>query len=187
MGAKTAMVLALRYPDLVKLLIPIDNAPIDATLTSEFPRYVRAMRDIDLRGFQKQSEADALLQETEPDLAIRQFLLTNLIKCKQQDGSFKLQFRVAVSTLAKSLDYLGDFPILPEEARYLKPTCFIRGSRSKYVADETIPLIGRFFPRFQIKDVDAGHWVQAEKPEEFKEILETFIRDEEEKLSEQNE
>ncbi|ORY86307.1 alpha beta hydrolase fold family [Protomyces lactucae-debilis] len=185
MGAKTAMILAIRYPELVKLLVPVDNAPIDAMLTSEFPRYVRAMRDIELRGVQKQSEADALLQETEQDLSIRQFLLTNLVKRKQADGSSRLQFRIPIGILAKSLDYMGDFPILPDEARFVKPTCFIRGSKSKYVADETIPLIGRYFPRFQIKDIDAGHWVQAEKPAEFKQVLETFIRDEEEKLGEQ--
>ena len=36
------------------------------------------------------------------------------------------------------------------------------------MADETLPIIGRFFPRFQVADVDSGHWVISEKPQEFR-------------------
>jgi hypothetical protein len=35
------------------------------------------------------------------------------------------------------------------------------------VSDETLPIIGRFFPRFELVDIDSGHWVISEKPEEF--------------------
>lgn len=31
-----------------------------------------------------------------------------------------------------------------------------------------LPIIGRFFPRFQLADVESGHWVISEKPEEFR-------------------
>jgi hypothetical protein len=37
------------------------------------------------------------------------------------------------------------------------------------VADEMLPTIGRFFPGFRVVDIDAGHWVISEKPEEFRE------------------
>lgn len=170
------MTLALRHPQHVKLLVAVDNAPVDATLSSEFPRYVRCMKEIESAGVMKQSEADAMLQVEESNLSIRQFLLTNLVRDPQTK---LLKWRVPLNILAKSLDFMGDFPYLPDQARFKKPTLFVRGKYSKYVADEMIPLIGRFFPRFQVKDVDAGHWVQAEKPEEFKEILTQFIRDEE--------
>jgi pimeloyl-ACP methyl ester carboxylesterase len=176
MGAKTAMTLALKYPSLVKLLVSVDNAPVDAALLSDFPRYVRTMKEIETTGISKQSEADALLQNVEKDISIRQFLLTNLVRDPE---SKTLKWRIALDTLAKSLDAMGDFELLPDRYRYKKPTLFIRGNYSKYVTDEMIPLIGRFFPRFQIKDIDAGHWVQAEKPAEFREILTRFILDEE--------
>lgn len=176
MGAKIAMTLALKYPDVVKLLVSVDNAPVDAALHSEFPRYVRTMKDIEKAGLSKQSEADAMLKGVEEDIAIRQFLLTNLVRDAQTQ---KLKWRIALDTLTKSLDLMGDFKLLPEQHRFKKPTLFIRGKYSKYVTDEMIPLIGRFFPRFQIKDIDAGHWVQAEKPAEFKEVLTKFIQDEE--------
>lgn len=184
MGAKTAMVLALRHPELVKYLIAVDNSPADVAITSEFPRYMRRMKDIEAAQLTKQSEADQMLQTEEENVSIRHFLLTNLVR----DPETKiLKWRIPLNILAKSLDYMGDFPILPDQARYKKPTLFIRGTLSRYVPDEMIPLIGRFFPRFQIKDIEAGHWVQAENPEEFRAVLTRFIVDEEEKASEQAE
>lgn len=64
---------------------------------------------------------------------------------------------------------MGDFQFKdPDEARYDGPTLFIRGTRSHYVADDVLPLIGRFFPRFEVTDIDCGHWVISEKPEAFR-------------------
>jgi pimeloyl-ACP methyl ester carboxylesterase len=64
---------------------------------------------------------------------------------------------------------MADFPFTdPEKARFNKRALFIRGTKSHYVTDETIPIIGRFFPRFELVDVDCGHWVISEKPEEFR-------------------
>ena len=75
-----------------------------------------------------------------------------------------------LSILARALDHLGDFPFKsPGEVRFLKPALFVRGTQSKYVPDEVIPLIGQFFPMFELVDVDAGHWVISEKPEAFRE------------------
>lgn len=98
------------------------------------------------------------------EVPIRQFLLGNL--ARNSDGVQK--FRVPLGILAKSLDNLGDFPFKdPNQARFVKPALFVRGTKSRYVPDEAIPIIGQFFPRFQMVDIDAGHWVTSEKPQEF--------------------
>lgn len=44
----------------------------------------------------------------------------------------------------------------------------VRGTKSVYVADEMLPVVGRFFPKFELVDIDSGHWVTSEKPEEFR-------------------
>ena len=36
------------------------------------------------------------------------------------------------------------------------------------MADAVLPLIGRFFPRFELSDIECGHWVISEKPNAFK-------------------
>jgi hypothetical protein len=59
------MTVALRSPELVTGLIPIDNAPIRARLSSDFARYIKAMEHIESAQVTKQSDADKILQEYE--------------------------------------------------------------------------------------------------------------------------
>ncbi|KAI0123504.1 prolyl oligopeptidase-like protein [Xylariales sp. AK1849] len=173
MGAKTALALALSEPDLVCDVVSVDNAPLDATLGSDFGKYIQGMRRIEDAGVTKQSEADAILAEYEDSLPIRQFLLGNLYQPK---GETTRKFRVPLGIIAKELDNMGDFPFKdPEKVRFEKPALFVRGTKSKYVPDEVIPLIGRFFPRFKMCNIDAGHWVISEKPEEFLKAVIEFL------------
>lgn len=99
-------------------------------------------------------------------LPIRQFLMTNLVKTPQRSS---LVLRIPVKTLASSLSNMGDFPFKdPDEAQYKGPTLFVRGTKSHYVADDVVPVIGRFFPQFVMRDIDCGHWVISEQPQAFR-------------------
>jgi pimeloyl-ACP methyl ester carboxylesterase len=171
------MTLALDQPSLIADLVSVDNAPVDATLSRSFAAYVRGMRKIEEALVSRQSEADAILADYEADLAIRQFLLGNLERTtipagegegKEGEKKNVVKFRIPLDILGKSLDHMGDFPFKdPNRNRFEKPALFVRGTKSKYVSDEAIPLIGQFFPRFSLVDIDAGHWVTSEKPAEF--------------------
>ncbi|KAK5662748.1 hypothetical protein OQA88_6155 [Cercophora sp. LCS_1] len=173
MGAKTAMALALTEPDLVANIVAVDNAPVDARLESDFARYIKGMKKIDEADVTRQAEADKILQDYEKSLTIRQFLLGNL---HRPEGSKAQKFRVPLSVLAKALDHLGDFPFRnPDEVRFEKPALFIRGTKSRYVPDEVIPVIGKFFPRFELVDVEAGHWLISENPEAFRQAVVRFL------------
>lgn len=59
------MTVALRTPKLVRALIPVDNAPADAVLKSDFARYVQGMKRIVEAGVTKQAEADDILKPYE--------------------------------------------------------------------------------------------------------------------------
>ncbi|KAI8633135.1 alpha beta hydrolase fold family [Xylariaceae sp. FL1651] len=182
MGAKTALTLALDQPSLIADVVSVDNAPVDAALSRNFATYIRGMRRVEDLGASRQSEADQILADYEPDVGIRQFLLGNLYRtaaaaATEQGGQKNLvKFRIPLDTLARSLDHLGDFPFRdPNERRFEKPALFVRGTHSKYVPDEVIPVIGRFFPRFSLVDVEAGHWVISEKPAEFLKAVVEFL------------
>ncbi|OTB05776.1 hypothetical protein M426DRAFT_56185 [Hypoxylon sp. CI-4A] len=165
MGAKTAMTLGLSQPDLIADLVAVDNAPVDVALHSSFARYIQGMRRIDDANVTRQAEADRILAEYEDELPVRQFLLGNL---HRPAGAPAHKFRVPLDVLARALGGLGDFPFKdPSQVRFEKPALFVRGTRSRYVPDEVLPLVGQFFPRFQLVDIDSGHWVISEKPEEF--------------------
>ena len=189
------MTLALRSPGAVGALIPVDNAPVDATLASDFAKYLQGMRNFDSANVRKLADADEILKKyvevgdkshisqiwlstycfstkTAQALPIRQFLLTNLVRSPHDQY---LRPRIPLKTLAASLHHMGDFPFKnSDEARYNKPTLFVRGTRSHYVADEALPLIGQFFPKFELKDIDSGHWVISEKPEAFRQGICSF-------------
>jgi pimeloyl-ACP methyl ester carboxylesterase len=168
------MALALRNPQTISALIPVDNSPIDAALASDFGKYVQGMRVIEDAKLTKQSDADAVLQKYEEALPIRQFLLTNLTRSPDTKA---LKFRIPIKTLANSLGHLADFPFRdPDEVRYEGPTLFVRGTKSHYVADEALPLIGRFFPRFELLNIESGHWVISEKPEDFRRGVVDFLQ-----------
>ncbi|KAI0969829.1 alpha beta hydrolase fold family [Xylaria arbuscula] len=191
MGAKTAMTLALEQPSLISNIVSVDNAPIDATLSRNFATYIRGMRHIEDAGVTRQSEADSILTSYEPDIHIRQFLLGNAHRVpstttsssdahteenKKHTTKNVVKFRIPLDTLARNLDNLGDFPFRnPDDTRFEKPALFVRGTNSKYVPDEAIPVIGRFFPRFSLVDIEAGHWVISEKPAEFLKAVIEFL------------
>lgn len=173
MGAKTAMAVALRYPQKVSNIISVDNAPVDAALLSNFGKYIQGMKKIDQSGVTSLTAADKILQEYEDNITVRQFLLGNLHRPKDEKTQ---KFKVPLQILGKSLDFLGDFPYKnPDDMRFGKPALFVRGTQSKYVPDEALPIIGQFFPLFKLVDIDAGHWVISEKPEEFRQAVVEFL------------
>ncbi|OQD83670.1 hypothetical protein PENANT_c015G04014 [Penicillium antarcticum] len=165
-GAKAAMAVALQSPGLVSALIPVDNAPVNAALKSDFPKYVRGMQKVEAAKVSKQSDANKILEDYEESLPIRQFLLTNLVRSEEDNT---LKFRVPLSVIGGSLDHMADFPFTESDnLKYDGPTLFVRGTRSKYVSDDTVPTIKKFFPNAQIADVEAGHWLISENPEAFR-------------------
>ncbi|KAJ5542419.1 hypothetical protein N7535_004839 [Penicillium sp. DV-2018c] len=173
MGAKAAMAVALRSPETVSALIPVDNAPVNAALASDFPKYVRGMQKIEAEKVTKQSDADKILADYEESLPIRQFLLTNLIRSEEDNT---LKFRVPLSIIGGSLENMADFPFKQSDnIKYEGPTLFVRGTKSRYVSDKTLPAIKAFFPNAQIADVDAGHWLISEKPEAFRQAVVKFL------------
>jgi pimeloyl-ACP methyl ester carboxylesterase len=160
------MTLALRSPEIIHNIVSVDNAPIDAALLSNFGKYIQGMKRIEEAGVTRQAEADRILQDFEDSMTIRQFLLGNLYRPPNEKTH---KFKVPLRILGSTLDNLGDFPYKdPDEVRFEKPALFVRGTKSKYVPDEALPIIGKFFPKFELADIDAGHWVISEKPEDFR-------------------
>lgn len=59
------MTLALHSPDMVNDLVAVDNAPLDASLGSDFARYIQGMRKIDNANVTRQADADKILEPYE--------------------------------------------------------------------------------------------------------------------------
>ena len=59
------MTLALRGNGFIRSLVSVDNAPIDASLKNDFPRYIRGLKEVEKSSPVKQAEADSILQQYE--------------------------------------------------------------------------------------------------------------------------
>ncbi|KAI5122520.1 hypothetical protein M0805_005248 [Coniferiporia weirii] len=177
MGGKVAMTVALR-PDLPKgmlsHLIIVDISPIRANLSSEFPRYVDGMLEIESEGSVK-SKKDAFnkLHEYEEDPLIRQFLLTNLEPTPEGNP---IKFRVPLRTVKNSLPDIGWFPYEAGEAAWDGPTLFVKGSKSNYIKLKHLDTMRQFFPKMRMETLEAGHWVHHERSKEFVDIISHFIK-----------
>lgn len=71
---------------------------------------------------------------------------------------------------------IGAFPYAPGEASWPGPTLFVKGDRSNYINRRNIPVCREFFPNMVLETLDAGHWVHAERPMEFVELVDKFVR-----------
>ncbi|GAB3948548.1 alpha/beta fold hydrolase [Spirosoma harenae] len=168
MGGKAVMQYAMLYPKTFQQLVVVDIAP--KFYPVHHAELIRGLKAINLLAIKGRTEADAILQQYEPSLTVRQFLLKNLYRTDQ--GQF--DWRINIPVIERELHGIGDELTNPQIVT--EPTLFIRGSESPYILDEDIPTIKRIFPNAQIETIQgAGHWVQAEKPVEFVDTLLSFI------------
>ncbi|EJF64737.1 alpha/beta-hydrolase [Dichomitus squalens LYAD-421 SS1] len=178
MGGKVAMTVALD-PDLPRELLAHliieDIAPARRALSSKFQGYIEAMKKIEANAVRTRQEADRVLKPYEQDPMIRAFLLMNLeYSTAHQQRSLK--FGVPVGLLGDSIPEIGDFPWSPGERTFDGPTLFIKGKKSKYINRNNIDTVKSFFPSMIFEELDTGHMVHPERPNEFKALVTNFIQ-----------
>ena len=181
MGGKVAMQFAIDHPDRIKSLIVVDITPwgynqnhtISQPLFEEHSRIISGLMNIPISSITSRNEADNILSETIKNTTIRQFLLKNLKRGR--DGSFSWRFNLPV--LANSLPNMLS-GITPHRDLKKSDTnaLFIKGSLSSYIPNDKKEELKRTFPNSEVLSVnDAGHWVHAEKPEEFLDLVFNFL------------
>jgi pimeloyl-ACP methyl ester carboxylesterase len=169
LGGKVAMRLALTRAGLVERLAVVDVAPVAYAHT--LGSFVEAMQEVDLASVRQRADAERQLERTVPDVAVRGFLLQNLVK---SDTGYA--WRVHLEAIALNMPELLGFAPPPDEAIYRGPTLFVAGGNSRYLKPEHWPLIERLFPEAELAVIaGAGHWVHAERPAEFLDRVRAFL------------
>ncbi|XP_068945589.1 sn-1-specific diacylglycerol lipase ABHD11 isoform X2 [Petaurus breviceps papuanus] len=163
-----------RKPELVERLISVDVSPLPTTAVSDFPSYLVAMKSVqipkELPLSQARKVADQQLTPVIKDSAIRQFLLTNLVKA----SSGQFEWRVNIEALIQEMDKIMDFPKLQKS--YAGPTLFLSGANSTFIQPSHFSEIKRLFPQAQIMSVPgAGHWIHADQPQDFMASVKHFL------------
>jgi esterase len=168
MGGKTAMEAALSAPGRIASLAVVDIAPV-----AYEPRYIdslQALRALDLRTVGQKSDADLFLKDRIPDLQLRLFFLTNLVR--ENDGAY--EWRINLEGIGSN--YAALWKALDGGRSFEGPTVFIRGGESNFVAESHRPTMHALFPAFRCVTIEgAGHWVATDRPEAFLRALADFL------------
>ncbi|KIK52682.1 hypothetical protein GYMLUDRAFT_251052 [Collybiopsis luxurians FD-317 M1] len=181
MGGKAVMTLALddQLPsDLLKNLIVVDISPTKGRVSKTTISYIDALRqieDLKLSDSNARKEADKVLLEVEKDPSTRAFLLSTLLVPSRGSNEFA-RFRVPLDILSNAIPDIGTFPYDPGETTYKGRTLLVKGGKGRFVNDRNLPGFEGFFPNSRVEVLDTGHWVHAEKPNEFKDVVVDFIR-----------
>jgi len=166
LGGKVAMQFATQYPDKLEKLIVVDMAI--RTYPDAYTHMIDAMMAVDLSTMQSRSDVDKALISKIPHTMVRQFLLMNLIKPENN-----LTWRINLAALRANYPHL--IQAVCEHTRYEKPSLFIRGERSDYVQDTDIEHIKTHFTNAQFASLATNHWVHAEQPQAFIEVVANFL------------
>ncbi|KAJ4489882.1 alpha/beta-hydrolase [Lentinula aciculospora] len=183
MGGKVAMTLALNPslpPSVLQNLIVADIAPVPAHLSSEFLLYIKAMKRIETMRLRTRKEAEKVLTEYEKvcraDANVVLFLLTNILMPHSElNREAYIRFRFPLKVMEDAITEIGSFPYAPNETTWEGRTLFIKGKRSKFINHNYHQTMEDFFPRMTMETLDAGHWVTPSRPNEFTQLVKTFI------------
>ncbi|MCF2516905.1 alpha/beta fold hydrolase [Dyadobacter sp. CY351] len=170
MGGKTVMEYAVTYPETLTQLVIVDIGP--KAYPIHHKRILEGLNAIPIDEIESRNQADEILSEYEPILAVRQFLLKNLYR--KDEGGFGWRFNLPI--LTSDMSKVGSEIVSKQKIE--APTLFIKGENSKYIVDEDWEGILKIFPNARLESIaDAGHWVQAEQPKAFVDALLKFLEE----------
>jgi esterase len=167
MGGKAAMNFSLAHPEKIARLIVVDIAPRYYDL--EHYLIADGLAAVPISTVSSRNEADDVLETFVSDAGTRQFLLKNLQR--KPEGGFS--WKINLPVIREKLKNIGEDLVF--EGTFDKPVLFIRGANSSYVLDADFRRIQEIFPLAKLETLDTGHWVQAEKPKEFVQVVTSWL------------
>ena len=174
LGGKVVMAAALAHPARVEQLIVADIAPIEYSMAHEGWRanltIMEAMGALPEAVLGTRGDADAALREAGvAEAGIRAFLLQSLVP---EERRFRLNLHGLIA--AARTGVLAGWPAHLPPAPATLPARLIAGRRSPYcTAAGAREAFDRLFPGAEPQTawLEAGHWVHAEKPDEFARLV----------------
>ena len=169
LGGKVAMQAAMDASHRIAKIVVADISPVtyaprqDAALDG-----LTALHQADI---ENRHQADEILATYVSEPQVRAFLLKNLSRL--DDGHYKLKLNMA-SILQ---NYATSLVAAPAGQPYKGQTLFIKGELSAYIQTKHGVTIDRMFPNNRRATIEGvGHWLHAEKPQEFNALVAEFLQ-----------
>ena len=168
LGGKVAMLMALNNPDLIQKLVVADIAPV--SYPSLHDAIITSLGNVNLESLQNRSDADVQLSERIPETGVRQFLLKSLWQTTEKQW----RWRFNLDDLAENYENIRGWPDI--QKTFPNPCLFVKGGDSEYITKAMQPAIVSRFPSAKAHIIEnAGHWLHAEKPVAFNNVVEKFV------------
>ncbi len=177
MGGKVVMQYALTYPNTFEKMAIVDISPRKYNV-SHHEAILNGLKAIDVENLKSRSQADQTLANYVDEEGVRMFLLKNLARTK--DG---FEWKMNLPILAKSITKIGGKITKNQDIGTAvdfndTPALFINGGQSRYIQEKDVPTITKHFPNAHIHTIhDAGHWVHAQSPKEFFDVVMKFLKE----------
>lgn len=176
MGGKVAINFAMKWPELINYLTIIDISPFRSSDTEskfykEHKNILETLLSFDLSKIGSRLEAEAALAKTIESEKTRDFILKNLHRTGEKTFVWKMNVKALYGNLEKIVDGLP-LQVADNEIVTGFPVTFIKGENSEYLSAGDINAIKKLFPATEMITVkNAGHWINAERPDAIIEIL----------------
>lgn len=180
MGGKVAINFAIRHPERITSLIVADISPFrrypdDISIVESHEKILKTLLYTDISSASSRNDAEEMVMKEIPDKRVAGFLLKNITR----DKSGKFIWKLNASALYNNIDNLmAGLTITEEISGGITgfPVLFIRGGDSDYLPDTHRMDILKLFPAAEFITIpDTGHWLHADKPEEFVGIVKKFL------------
>ena len=169
LGGKVAMSVALRARIEISQLVVVDIAPV--RYEGSHGAVFAGIKGVASKGCTSRAQARTVLAECVSEAMVQEFLLTQLRR-SESDGSMQWVFNWQALEQAHKELLKAPSSLEPVDTR----TLFIRGSLSDYVTDQNLAVARALFPRSRVLTFKGvGHWLHAEKPEQFVQAVLQFL------------
>jgi esterase len=176
MGGKIAVDFALNWPDRINSLIVIDISPFipldySDKIYLQNLEILEAILSINLSEYNSRSEVESLLAKKIDSEKIRGLIQKNL----QRNNEGFYVWKLNAEAIKENLNFMMEGVKLPGPVFIPVtgfPVTFVKGEESEYLQLSELKELQKIFPTTQIISVkNAGHWINAEKPEIIESIL----------------
>ncbi len=181
MGARNALSFTHLFPEMVEKLV-LEDLAVD--LATEAPAYYQRILDAVPTPFPSREAAKIFFQEEflhkaqfrEGGPLMSQFFYANIKDLP--DG--RADWRFSRDGILKSVGRIVDKSGNPQEWAMIQnltcPTLLVRGGRSLELSSESVQKILMLNPKIRAVEIsNAGHWVHADQPQEFTDVLKDFV------------
>ncbi len=170
MGGKTVMFFEMMFPNISLKSIVVDISP--RKYSAHHDDVLKALNAVDFDSITSRKEAEEIMSQYISDFGTKQFLLKNIYW--RTDDDKKMAWRFNLKTITEEYNNIG---VAIPDGMSTTNMLFIKGEKSNYIMDSDIEMIKKYFNHSEIKTVmNSGHWVHAEQPNAFFDMVLEFIK-----------